>query len=131
MSDKEKDSNKNSIKTDKEKNEILEQNIGNDEISIIEYENKQIEDGDEWKICDIFDINDLERIKKTPEYIVGKIVSHFINFINLKGYFFIMKPNENWKNLIKNKKKNKESEKGKENEKQNEIKKTKEINYKK
>ena len=62
---------------------------------------------------------------------VGKIVSHFINFINLKGYFFIMKPNENRKNLIKNKEKNKDSEKGKENGKQNEIKKTKEINYKK
>ena len=62
MTDIEKDSNKNSIKVDKEKNEILEQKIGSDEISIIEYENKQIEDVDEWKISDIFDINDLERI---------------------------------------------------------------------
>ncbi len=113
MTDNEKDSNKNSINADKEKDEILEQKIGKDETSFIEYENKQIEDVDEWKISDIFDINDLERIKQTPEYIVGKIVSHFINFINLKGYFFIMKPNENWKNLIKNNKKNKDSEKGK------------------
>jgi len=136
MSDIEKDSNKSSIKTDKEKNEIFEQNIGNDETSIVEYENKQIEDVDEWKISDIFDINDLERIKQTPEYIVGKNVSNFINFINLKGYFFIMKPNENWKNLIKNMKNNKDSEKEKEKEKENEnekqsaIRKTNEIDNK-
>ena len=130
MTDIEKNSNKNSIKTDKEKNEIFEQNIGNDETSIVEYENKQIEDVDEWKISDIFDINYLERIKQTPEYIIGKNVSNFINFINLKGYFFIMKPNENWKNLIKNMKNNKDSEKEKENKKQSAIKKTNEIDNK-
>ena len=56
--------------------------------------NKKIADLDEWNISDFFGINDLERIKQTPEYIVEKILIKFKNFINFNEYFFIIKPKE-------------------------------------
>ena len=87
--------------------------------------NKKIEEVDEWNISDFFDVNDLERIKQTPEYIVEKILIKFKDFINLNGYFFIMKPHDNLKNLIENKisgkkKKNEKEEKELEKENKNE-----------
>ena len=138
MAYKEKESNNNSKSIIKEKNEILEQKIDEnneilekkiriDKIEKFCYdfreENKQIEDVDKWQISDFFGINDLERIKQTPEYINEKIVIHLKNFINLNGYYFIMKKNEDWKNIIENMHQNKDSKK--ENEKKIKMKKKK------
>jgi len=132
MTDIEKDSNINSIKEDTKENEVLEQKIE----EICKYFRNEgsttIKEVDEWKISDFFDINDLERIKQTPEYIIEKIIFHFKNFISLKDYFFIMKPNQNLQSTFYNKKINKDSEKEKEkvNKKEKEIKNKKEIVYK-
>ena len=124
MEDIEKDTHKNSETNSKEKNEILEPKIQNNEIlkqkiknnEILEKkidkfchyfreQNKQIEDVDKWQISDFFGINDLERIKQTPEYIIEKIFIHFKNFINLNDYFFIMNKNEKKNQNQKNQKK--------------------------
>ena len=75
-----------------------------------ENKNKKIADLDEWNISDFFGINDLERIKQTPEYIIEKILIKFKNFINFNEYFFIMKPKE-ISEENKNKKKEKKGEK--------------------
>ena len=86
--------------------------------------NKQIAEVDKWDISDFFGVNDLERIKQTPEYIIEKILIKFKDFINLNGYFFIMKPRDNLKNFIENKvsrqkKKNEKEEKEKELDEEN------------
>ena len=67
--------------------EIFEQYID-------ENTNRKIEDLDKWNISDFFSINDIERIKQTPEYIAEKILNKFKNFINLNEYFYIMKMNK-------------------------------------
>ena len=146
----EKERDKNSKSNSKEKNEIIEQKIDENNgiletkirIDKIEKfchyfreENKQIEDVDKWNISDFFGINDLERIKQTPEYIIEKILIHLKNFINLNSYFFIMKKNEDWKNIIENMHQNngskKENEKKNQNEKKKEQKKIQKKNQKK
>ena len=114
----EKENNINSKSNSKEKNEILEKIIRIDESEkfchYFREENKQIEDIDKWKISDFFGLNDLERIKQTPEYIIEKIVILLKNFINLNDYFFIMKQNEDWKNIIENMNKNQKENKNEE-----------------
>ena len=67
--------------------EIFEQYID-------ENTNRKIEDLDKWNISDFFSINDIERIKQTPEYIAEKILNKFKNFINLNEYFYIMNMNK-------------------------------------
>ena len=97
--------------------------------------NKKIEEVDNWNISDFFGINDLERIKQTPEYIVEKILIKFKDFINLNGYFFIMKPRDNLNNLIENKvsgkKEKNEKEEKDEKEKESEEENKNEENEKK
>jgi len=66
--------------------------------------NKEIAEVDKWNISDFFGINDLERIKQTPEYIVEKILYKFKKFIDFNEYFFIMKPKEISEEDIENKK---------------------------
>ena len=80
-----------------------------------ENKNKKIADLDEWNISDFFGINDLERIKQTPEYIIEKILIKFKNFINFNEYFFIMKPKE----ISEENKNNKKEQKGEKKEKDN------------
>ena len=80
-----------------------------------ENKNKKIADLDEWNISDFFGINDLERIKQTPEYIIEKILIKFKNFINFNEYFFIMKSKE----ISEENKNNKKEQKGEKKEKDN------------
>ena len=80
-----------------------------------ENKNKKIADLDEWNISDFFGINDLERIKQTPEYYIEKILIKFKNFINFNEYFFIMKSKE----ISEENKNNKKEQKGEKKEKDN------------
>ena len=74
--------------------------------------NKEIAPLDKWSISDFFGLNDLEKIKRTPEYIVEKVLIKFKNFLNFNEYFFIMKQKESEENTDDNEKEN-----GEENQK--------------
>lgn len=112
MEEIEKEANKYLEEEDKGNSAILEKidEICEQYRNENENKNKKIADLDEWNISDFFGINDLERIKQTPEYIIEKILIKFKNFINFNEYFFIMKPKE-ISEENKNKKKEKKGEK--------------------
>ena len=85
----------NTLEEDDKRNFVILKKI--DEIFeqyIDENRSEKIEDLDKWNISDFFSINDIERIKQTPEYIAEKILNKFKNFINLNEYFYIMKMNK-------------------------------------
>jgi len=94
MTDLEKDNNKIYIEIDEENNKKLDKEI-NDFFDDFKSTNKIVEDPDRWSLSDFYDINELERIKQTPEYIIEKIVNLFKNFINLKENFVSNSSNNN------------------------------------
>ena len=57
--------------------------------------NSAIKEPKDWDNLDIFDINELERIKNTPEYIIEKIKIHIKDFLTLKDYFYNLKKSQN------------------------------------
>ena len=57
--------------------------------------NGDIKEPKDWDNLDIFDINDLEKIKNTPEYIIEKIKIHIKDFLTLKDYFYNLRKAQN------------------------------------
>ena len=75
-------------------NEDLAQII-NQFFNTLKDKNGDIKEPKDWDNLDIFDINELERIKNTPEYIIEKIKIHIKDFLTLNEYFYNLRKAQN------------------------------------
>ena len=82
------------INSETNKSEDIDQMI-NRFFNTLKDKNSAIKEPKDWDNLDIFDINELERIKNTPEYIIEKIKIHIKDFLTLKDYFYNLKKSQN------------------------------------
>ena len=82
------------INSETNKSEDIAQMI-NRFFNTLKDKNSAIKEPKDWDNLDIFDINELERIKNTPEYIIEKIKIHIKDFLTLKDYFYNLKKSQN------------------------------------
>ena len=75
-------------------NEDLDQII-NQFFNTLKDKNGDIKEPKDWDNLDIFDINELERIKNSPEYIIEKIKIHIKDFLTLNEYFYNLRKAQN------------------------------------
>ena len=89
--------------------EKLDQLFENSELNP---KNDKIADIEEFDNLDIFGYSQIEKIKNNPEYIFLKLRIHFLKFVSLENYFFILKKSSksSIKSKTKEKKKTNETE---------------------
>ena len=88
-------------------------------------EKKKLSNQTEFEISDFFGINELQKIKEDPEYIIEKIRIILKNFVTLDEYVYKLSQKQKWEILVSkdksNKEKNKKEEKCEFNKKEKEI----------
>ena len=92
-------------------------------------EKNKLSNQTEFELSDFFGINELQKIKEDPEYIIEKIRIILKNFVSLDEYVYILSQKQKWEILVSKDKLNKGKSKKKDEfkDKKIETKKEKEI----
>ena len=112
-----------------EYNNELNKKIDNLYENFASEEKNKLSNQTEFELSDFFGINELQKIKEDPEYIIEKIRIVLKNFVSLDEYVYILSQKQKWEILVSKDKLNKGKSK-KEDEfkdKKIETKKEKEI----
>jgi len=112
-----------------EYNNELNKKIDNLYENFASEEKNKLSNQTEFELSDFFGINELQKIKEDPEYIIEKIRIILKNFVSLDEYVYILSQKQKWEILVSKDKLNKGKSKKKDEfkDKKIETKKEKEI----